>query len=57
MENMLKALVTNLVPVIVNYLMDNKHLMIDFLKDEAAKSTNKIDDYVVGIIDEWLDGC
>jgi len=56
MEAILKKLVASLVPLIVSHLLDNKHLLIDFLRDQAARTDTVIDDYVVGIIEEWMDG-
>ena len=55
MESMLKNLVSYVVPIIVDHLMDNKHILIDFLRDQARKTDNRIDDYVVEIISEWIE--
>jgi hypothetical protein len=41
---------------ILKQLLDNRSLLIDFLKAEAKKTDNSLDDIVVGIISDYLDG-
>ena len=55
METMLKNFVTYIVPIVVDHLLDNKDVMINFLREQARKSDNRIDDYVVEIIAEWIE--
>ena len=54
MEAIIKNIVAGIVPYLVNFLMDNRHLLIDFLKQEAQKSDNQIDDYIVGVIADYI---
>ena len=54
MEALLKALGSALLPELIKLVRNNKHLIIDFLREEAKKSDNKLDDFVVGVIEDWL---
>ncbi len=55
MENMLKSFVTYIIPIVVDHLMDNKDVMINFLREQARLTDNRIDDYVVEIVAEWIE--
>ena len=55
MEAMIKQLLSGTVPYLLDYFMDNKHLLVQFLRDEALKTDNAIDDAIVDILEAWLD--
>ena len=55
METILKNFAAYIVPIVVDHLLDNKDVMINFLRDQARKSDNRIDDYVVEIVAEWIE--
>lgn len=55
MESIFKGALSAFTPYLMDYFMDNKHLLIDFLKQEALKTDNGIDDAIVDILEAWLD--
>ena len=55
METLVKNIVAGMLPHIIDYLKDNKHILVDFLREEAKKSDNALDDFIVDVIDEWID--
>lgn len=55
MEEIVKKMVSGSMPYLVNYFLDNKHLLIDFLRIQAKKTDNKLDDAIVDIVSAWLD--
>ena len=55
MEAILKQLLSGTVPYLLDYFLDNKHLLIEFLREEALKTDNGIDDAIVDILEAWLD--
>ncbi len=54
MEEFKKALAV-MAPHLLRFLLDNRHLLIDFLKAEALKTDNKIDDFVIMVLEDYLD--
>jgi len=55
METMLKNFVAYIIPIVVDHLLDNKDVMVNFLREQARSTDNRIDDYVVEIIAEWIE--
>ena len=55
MEAILKGALSAFTPYVMDYFLDNKHLFINFLKEEALKTDNGIDDAIVDILEAWLD--
>lgn len=55
METILKNFVAYITPIVVDHLLDNKDVMINFLREQARKTDNRIDDYVVEIVSEWIE--
>lgn len=54
MESIIKQLLSGSTPYLVDYFLDNKHILIDFLRQEAQKTENGLDDAIVDILDAWL---
>ena len=55
MESIFPGALSAFKPYLMDYFMDNKHLLIDFLKQEALKTDNGIDDAIVDILEAWLE--
>jgi hypothetical protein len=56
MEAFVKQLLASLTPYLLQYLMDNRSVLIDFLRTESKKTDNKIDDFVVEILADYING-
>ena len=55
MEQIIKKMVQGSLPYMVDYFMDNKHILVDFLREQAKKTDNQLDDAIVDIFAKWLD--
>ena len=55
MEEIMKKVVKGSLPYMVDYFMDNKHILVDFLRQQALKTNNELDDAIVDIFAKWLD--
>jgi len=54
METIVKQILANMLPVLIQYMLDNRQILIDYLKEQAADTNTPIDDYAVGMIEKWI---
>jgi len=54
MSFVIERLLKELAPFLIKHLFSNRSVLIDFLKEEAKKTSNKIDDYVIDAIESYL---
>ena len=55
MESIIKKILAESAPLLISIFLANKHILIDFLREEAQKTDNKLDDAIVDILDTWLE--
>lgn len=53
---LLSALLGQLLPVVIQFGLDNLEEFRKFLQEQAKKTDNKIDDYMVDVICDWAKG-
>lgn len=56
METILKKLLESITPYLIDFLLDNRHVLIDFLVREAQKSDNVLDDFIVDAVADYING-
>jgi len=54
MEAIIKQLMTTLTPYLIDFALDNRHVVIDFLVIEAEKTDNILDDYIVSALTDYI---
>ncbi len=55
MESLVRALAIALAPYLLKFVQDNRHILIDYLVEEAKKTDNKIDDFVVEVLSDYIE--
>jgi len=54
MEVIIKQLMTTLTPYLIEFALDNRHILIDWLVIEAEKTDNVLDDYIVAAVTDYI---
>jgi hypothetical protein len=55
MESLIRALAASLAPYLLKFVQDNRHILIDHLREESKKTDNKIDDFVVEVLSDYIE--
>ena len=53
-DDLIKWLISNGTEVLIDLAISNLKHFEDFLRKEAEKTTNKLDDQLVGVVIEWF---
>lgn len=56
MDAILKKVMEAVVPHLIDFALDNRQVLIDFLQEEAKKTDNSIDDFVVEVLEDYING-
>ena len=54
-DTVMKGIMSAMLPTAVSVLADNMDSFRTFLRDQAAKTDNKLDDALVEIVVDWLE--